>query len=493
MLCLESPRASQSETGSEGASTKTRELPEEPPHLGMYNNLQGAQNQDARLPQNEPSTFVGCRGPPPNPALHVNASQAPSLHPRKRYTSVTLQDARLLVEAMSSSVSSQQEMLVEPVCGPSGALQTADRALADLQILPHSSENPKAVHSLLIKEFAAAETSQESVHVTQPSEAESQVRVSSAGTSAAEQPRGSSALKTSAPSKEGKRLPPAIMIMPRLSVSLENCDRATQCPTLVSAAATKVVSAKNTGKVQTTAAPDLTHGGLSTSSVPVKTPFDSSNKSLAATEPTIFGEVPSGAHHHPTIKRVIPAQQTVVLVPESDKSDERADRFPSQELKLSLESPSPPDVVPSVSQMQEEDSQSCFSLNSLAGLNLPAACHIKSFAVVRLTRLPFLMSMEESVLISRLSLSVDRDSHSVLNQDTGSSRPSSVPPPVITSNNSGASSPACSPANLPQNEVTWETLQPLKEKKSSKDQEKVHQFSSLCVCVYCLDSFFPIK
>lgn len=473
MLCPESPQASQSETGSEGGSTKARELSQELPHSGIYQNLKGSQNREVRLPENGPPTLVGCRGPPPNSAQIVNTSQAPSLQPRKRCTSVTLQDAKLLVEAMSSSMEravfpSQQRKVIEPVCGPSvGALQTAGRALADLQILPHSSESPKAVHSLVIKEFVAATSCRESVNVTQPSETESQVRASSA----AVQPHGSSAVKTSAPNKEEKRVSHKIIIMPRLAVSLESCDRATQRSTLVSAAARKVDTAKTTGKVQTTTAPVITSGALIASFVPGKTPVNSSKASLPVREPTNIGELPSGAQQRPTIKIVFPGQQTVAKVPESDKSGERADHFPSQEVMLSLESPTPPDVV------QKENSESYSSLNSSAGLKLPAACHIKPFAVVRLTRLPFFVSTEESVLISKLSLSAGWDGYSVLNQDAGSSGPSSEPPPVTTSDNSGASSLTGSPAaSLLQDEGTWETLQPIEQETSSEGQEKVHQF-----------------
>lgn len=40
-------------------------------------------------------------------------------------------------------VSSHQGMAVESACGPiAGALQNADKALAELQILPHSFESP---------------------------------------------------------------------------------------------------------------------------------------------------------------------------------------------------------------------------------------------------------------------------------------------------------------------------------------------------------------
>lgn len=500
MLCPESPQAPQSETGSEGGSTKTRELSQELPHSGIYQNLQGSQNREVRLPENGPPNLVGCRGPPPNSAPIVNTSQAPSLQPRKRCTSVTLQDAKLLVEAMSSSMEravfpSQQRKVVEPGCGPSvGALQTAGRALADLQILPHSSESPKAVHSLVIKEFVAAKSCRESVNVTQPSETESQVRASSAATSAAVQPHGSSALKTSAPNKEEKRVPHKIIIMPRLAVSLESCDRATQRSTLVSAAARTVDTAKTTGKVQTTTAPVIASGALTASFVPGKTPVHSSKASLPVREPTNIGELPSGAQQRPTIKIVFPGQQTVAKVPESDKSGERADHFPSQEVMPSLESPTPPDVVPAESQVQKENSESYSSLNSSAGFKLPAACHIKPFAVVRLTRLPFFVSTEESVLISKLSLSAGWDGYSVLDQDTGSSGPSSEPPPVTASDNSGASSLTGSPAaSLLQDEVTWETLQPIEQETSSEGQEKVHQFSVLSLFLYCLNISYKIK
>lgn len=470
MLCPDSPQASQSETGSERGSTKTRELPQELPRLGIFKNLQGGQSREVRLPKNGPPTSAGCRGAPPNSAQVVNTSQAPSLQPRKRYTSVTLQDAKLLVEAMSSSMErsvfpSQQRKVVEPVCGPRvGALQTAGRAIADLQILPRSSESPKAVHSLVIREFVAAKSSQESVNVTQPSETESQVRASSAATSAAVQPHGSSALIISAPNNEENRVKQKVIIMPRLAVSLESCDRSTQRSTLLSAAARQVDAAKNTGQVQTTPVP--TGGALTTSSVPGKTPVSSSKTSLSV-DLTNVGEQPSGAQQRPTIKIVFPAQQTVAKVPESEKSGERDDHFPSQEVMLSLESPTPPDLEPPESQVQKENSESCSILNSSAGLKLPAACHVKPFAVVRLIRLPFYMSKEESVLVSKLSLRAGWDGYPVLNQDPGSSRPSSESPPVITSDNSGASS---------QDEVTSETRQPIEQETSSKDQEKVHRF-----------------
>lgn len=445
-----SPWASQGETGNEGAST--------------------------RPPQSGPRTLLGCRGPPPNSAVET-------VEPRKRYTSVTLQDARLLVEAMSSSVeqgvfSSQQGMKVKPVCGPSvGAQQTADRAL---QIRPHSSTCPKAVHSLIIKEVSAAESSQETINVTQPSETESQIRASSAATAAAVQPHGSSSLKTFAPGKEVKRVPQKIIVLPRLAVSLQNCDRAKQHPILVSAAAAKVDTAKNTGNGQTSATPCLIPSALTTSSVPVKTPFILSNTSLPVTETTIFGELPSGDQQQPRIKIVIPVQKTVERQPESEKSDQSADHFLPQEEKLPLESPTPPDMVPTVPQVEQEYSESSLSLNCLAGLKVAAALHIKPFAVVKLTRLPFYMSTEESVLISRLPLGAGGDSHSVPNEDTRSSRPSSESPSVITSENIVVSSTTGSPsANVPQDEVTWETGQPIEQKTSSKDQEKVHQFYSL--------------
>lgn len=453
----------------------------------MYNDLQRGRNQKDRPPQSGPRTLLGYRETPPNSALIVNSSQAPTLEPRKVDTSVTLQDARLLVEAMSSLVergvfSSQQGMTFKPRCVHSvDAQQTADGALL---IRPHSSTCPKAVQSLIIKEVSAAESSQESVNVVEHSETESQIRASSAATAAAVLPHSSSSLRTSAPGKEVKRVPPKIIFLPS-SVSLQNCDRAKRHHTLISAAAINVDTVKTTGQVQTSTTPDLISGALATFSGPVKTPLNSSNTSLPVTETTIFRELPSGTQRHPKIKIVIPVQKIVEREPESDNSDESADHFPPQE-ESPLESPTPPDMVPTVPQVEQEYSESSLSLNSLAGSKVTAALHIKPFAVVKLTRLPFPMSMDESVLIARLPLGsleiARRDSHLVSNEDTGSSRPSSKSTSVITAKTIAASSPTGSPsANLLQDEVTWETGQPIEQKTSSKDQEKVSVLLFVCV------------
>lgn len=456
----------------------------------MYNDLQRGQNQKDRPPQSGPQTPLGCRETPPNSALIVNTSQAPTLEPRQVDTSVTLQDARLLVEAMSSLVeqrvfSSQQGMTFKPRCVPSvDAQQTADGALEALQIGPHSSTSPKAVQSLIITEVSAAESSQESVNVVEHSEAESQIGASSAATAAAVLPHSSSSLKTSAPGKEVKRVPPKIIFLPS-SVSLQNCDRAKRHPTLVSAAAMKVDAAKTSGQVQTSTTPVLIPGALATFCGPVKTPLNSSSTSLPVTETTILRELPQGTQRHPKIKIVIPVQKIVEREPESDNSDESADHFPPQEGEVPLESPTPPDMVPTVPQAEQEYSESSLSLNSLAGSKGTTALQIKPFAVVKLARLPFPMSMDKSVLISRLPLGsleiARRDSHLVSNEDTGSSRPSSKSTSVITDKNIAASSPTGSPANLPQDEVTWETGRPLEQKTSSKDQEKVSVLLFVCV------------
>lgn len=257
MLCLETRQASQCETGSERPSVTTSKSLKEPPDLGVSKNVQGGQNQEVRLPENGQSSVLpcpvmgrasinreigsklqhladkrsvqnhlpqeaaisegvacdvassqfdqlGCSGPLQNSTQSVNAPQPPSLQPWKQHTSVPLQDARLLVEAMSSPVekefSSHQGMAVDPVGGPSaGALQTTDGALADLQTLPHSFKSPKSAHSFFIKDVAAAKSSQQTVKFTPPSETESHIRVSSAATSTAAQPlqqHGASTLKT---------------------------------------------------------------------------------------------------------------------------------------------------------------------------------------------------------------------------------------------------------------------------------------------------------
>lgn len=477
MLCLETHQASQCETGRERPPVTISKSLKELPDLGISKNVQGGQNQEVGLPENGQSSVLpcpvmgrasinreigskpqhladkrsvqnhlpqeaaiskgeacdvassqfdrlGCSGPLRNSAQSVNAPQPPSLQPWKHHTSVPLQDARLLVEAMSSPVekdfSSHQGMAVDPVCGPSaGALQTTDGALADLQTLPHSFKSPKSVDSFFIKDVAAAKSSQQTVKFTQPSETESRIRASSAATSTAVQPlqqHGSSTLKT-----------------------------------------------------------------------------------------TVLPE-----------NKVAPSQESV-LVQESDKSVARLIcNSPSEAVTRSLKSPIAPDKEPTVSQnednvseksvidnpsseVQHECSQSCFRFNRAAGLKVPPTFHLKPSAVVRLARLPFLMSNKESVLISRLSMSADWDAHSALNQDTGAhedsasealpcngctraSTPSRESPPVYEEseqavNNTSGPALTGSP-NMSQNQMT--TVQPGETKTASKDQEKVVHLDYFC-------------
>lgn len=516
ILCLDSSRASQCETGSE-QPVNTRESLKELPDLGLYHNLQGGQNQEVRPPENGQSSvlpcptagrasvnkqtgnnlqhhadmqyvpqdaafgkgeacvvassqldFVGCSGPLPNSVQSMNSPQAPTLQIRKRHTSVTLQDARLLVEAMSSSggkdvFSFHQGMAVDSACGPiAGALQNTDKALAELQILPHSFARPGAVHSL------AAESSQETVNLTQPSETESNIRVSSAAILTTVQPlrqHGSSFLKATI-LPEDKMVPKKIMLIPRLAATLESRNPAAQSPTLVSAIATK----------DNAKAPDLPHGALTVSSVPFQRLYISPSMPLPVAS-TICKELPLGTKQHLTIKTVGPSQETA-LIQELHKSCERAiSNLPSQEAKMCLDSPFAQDMEKSVihkpcSKVQNECSQSCFSLSRAAGLKVPTTFHLKPSAVVRLTRLPIRMPDKESFLISTLSMNGGWDNHSALKQDTGHHENcASEELPCI-----GCTRPVYEESAIPLNNTgdsALTTVQPTEEKISSKDQEKV--------------------
>ncbi|XP_011610695.2 uncharacterized protein isoform X1 [Takifugu rubripes] len=404
-----------------GRASINREIGSNPQHLADKQSVQNHLPQEAAISKEEPcdvasSQFdrLGCSGPLRNPAQSVNAPQPPSLQPWKHHTSVPLQDARLLVEAMSLPVekdsSSHQGMAVDPVCGPSaGALQTTDGALAHLQTLPLSFKSPKSVHSFFIKEVAAAKSSQQTVKFTQPSETESHIRVSSAAPATAPQPLQQHASSTL-----------------RTTVLTEN--------------------------------------------------------------------------------KMAPSQETV-LIQESDKSVERLISS-SEAITRSLESPIAPYKEPTVSQngdntsensfidnpsskVQNKCSQSCFRFNREAGLKVSPTFHLKPSAVVRLTRLPFLMSNKESVLISRLSMSAGWDNRSAPKQDTGhhensasgalpcngrtrASTPSGESPPVYEEsaqavNNTSGPALTGSP-NMSQNHMT--TVQPAEKKTASEDQEK---------------------
>lgn len=445
MLCLETRQASQCETGSERPSVTTskslKELPENGQssmlpcpvmgrasinreigsnrqHFADERSVQIHLPQEAAISKGEAwdvasSQFdrLGCSGPLRNSAQSVDAPQPPSLQPWKHYSSVPLQDARLLVEAMSLPVgkdfSSHPGMAVDPVCGPgAGALQTTDGALADLQTPPLSFRSPKSVHSFFIKEVAAAKSSQQTVKFTQPSETESHIRVSSVATSTAVQ-----------------------------------------------------------------------HG--------------STLKTTVLTE-----------------NEVAPSQE-MVLIQEPDKSVERLIcNSPLEAVTRSLESPIAPDKEPTVSQNEDNTSeksvidspsskeqnkcsQSCFRFRE-TGLKVSPSFHLKPSAVVRLTRLPFIVSNKEPVLISRLSMSAGWDNRSALKLDPGhhessaseaspcsgctrASTPSRESPPVYeesaqAAHNTGSPAPTGSP-NMSQNQMT--TVQPVEKKTASKDQEKV--------------------
>lgn len=431
MLCLETRRASQCETGSErpsvttskslkepaengqssvcpcpvmGRASKNREIGSNPQHLADKRSVQNHLPQEAAISKGEAydvasSQFdrLGCSGPLRNSAQSVTAPQPASLQPWKHHTSVPLRDARLLVEAMSSPVekdsSSHQGMAVEPVCGPSaGTVQAIDGAPADLQTPPHSFKSPKSVHSFFIKEVAAAKSSKPTVEFTRPSEAESHIRVSSAATATALQPL----------QQHGSTLKTTVLTENKVAPSQETVTRSLESPI-----------------------------------VPDKEPTVSQNE----------------------------------------------DNTPEKSV---IDNPS--------SKVQNKCSQSCFRFNRAAGLKIPPTFHLKPSAVVRLARLPFLTSNKESVLISRLSKSVGWDNHSALNQDTGhhensasealpchgfrrASPPSRESPPVHEEseqalNNTSAAALTGSP-NMSQSLMT--TVQPGGKKTASKDQEKVVQ------------------
>lgn len=381
MLCLETRRASQCETGRERpwvtTSKSLKDLPENGQSSVLPCPVMGRasinRETDERSVQNHLPQGAAIRK---GEACDVASSQPPSLQPWKRHTSVPLGDARLLVEAMSSpgekDSSSHQGMAVEPVRGPSaGALQTTGGALADLQTPPHSFKSPT---------------------FTQPSETESHLRVSRAATSSALQPlqQHGSTLKTTV-LPENKKAPNQETVMRSLEPPV---------------------------------APDK--------------------------EPTV---------------------------------SQNEDNTPEVS---AMDNPS--------SKVHNKCSQSCSRFNREAGLKVPPSFNLKPSAVVRLTRLPFLMSNKESVLISRLSMSAGWGNYSALNQDAGhdessasealpchgsrrASTPSRESPPVHEESEQAVtitSSPVLTGSpNMSQSLMT--TVQPGEKKTASKDQEKVVQ------------------
>lgn len=375
------------------------------------------------------STAVTLNTPP------ADSPQAPSVQPRECHTSVTLQDAMLLVEAMYQSVAenvfSSRHRTAAPIqthCAPSAvALQTVDTAPTELQTLPHPVETHDAVHTIPITTLPSTTQStigklsapSETVDVTPTNEAQAHVMavipkqhhtvpVSSAATSSMppstqtvqslQQHHPHPLITSVAPSRRGKTVPHKIIVIPRSTSSFKPHKPAEQSPTQLPTVTPRAVAVPYNSILQGSTAVDLPLGTPSSSSVPEKTIFVTSSKLLPVVTmlTTTSTDLQSGTQLHPKIITIVPRQESQTIVQttqqESTKSDAPAvlptSQFmsSSQELSFSVETQTASDEVPTI--LCQKKDNTCDNLESpkqTASVSETVNAHSQTYSSVNMS------------------------------------------------------------------------------------------------------------
>ncbi|XP_038570272.1 mucin-5AC isoform X1 [Micropterus salmoides] len=438
----------------------------------------------------------------------LNTSSAEFVHPRERRTSVTLQDAMLLVEAMNQSTventfSVPQRMAAPPQtqCSPSvGTLQIMNEVPAKQKTPASPVGTPGAASNLPITELSttqstikkrsaapqttdATPTNAALAHINVVLSKQHMVTVSNTTTSI--MPSSTSATQTSVQSQLGSPLPlltsvstsqltntmpHKIIVVSRSVPSLMPHKIVAQPPARLPAVSTAVAT-QNSRILSGSKAAAVPLGKPSFSSVPQNTIYITTSKPLSSSPSTSTSTNPqSGTLPPPKITIIIPRQVSVVAptncqsqttVPTSKQESAKSSApvkvsssqlvSSSQELSVSVDTqPASDEVVTILSQRKVDASdnldspkqtasasetinvptETCSTLKS-AGLvptsKTPAVPPtLEQSAVVRLTRLPFPISTEESVLVSKLHTNGSSTTQSILNEGTTHAKPSSV-------------------------------------------------------------------
>ncbi|XP_040002404.1 mucin-6 [Xiphias gladius] len=464
-------------------------------------------SQQLSMEMESPSTEVSSATETLNSAP-AGSPQAPSVQLRACCTSVTLQDAMLLVEAMNqptmeNTISSPKRMAapLQTQCSPCvGTLQTVDQVPAEQQTPLLPTETLEAAGSLPIAGLSTAESTVKTLsancHVIESTPTnEAQVHLKAVipkrqhavipsntatppmrsltvatQTSAQSQQHLPNPLITSvAPCKPSNALPHKIIVVPRsVPSSMPHTIAAlsqTQVPTFVS----KVVAAKNNSLRPASTSVSLPLGTTSFSSDPQKTIYVTSRKLLPVVPSQLTAtstDQKSRILPHPKITIIIPRQvsavasrthqsQTIVLTTNQESAEPAAAVTVSSSQLISssqeLDAQTTSNEVATISSQKRDNTtdnlespkqtaffsgttdastETCTSLKISVPTGLVPACvsplEQKLSAVVRLTRLPYSVSTEESVLVSRVLSNACSQTQSVLKDCTTEEKPSSL-------------------------------------------------------------------
>lgn len=482
------------------------------------------------------------------------SQQAPSVQPRYHHTSVTLQDAMLLVEAMNQSIGENTLFLPQRTTAPLqtqcvphvGALQTVIKVPAEPQTLLLPVDTHDAVGSQSITELSTTTQST----ITPTCEAQAHIKVivpkqqqtASLSNTLSSMPAPTAATQTSvhslqqhrphplitlvAPSRRDNSVPHKIIVMPRSVSLLMPRKISAQSPTKLPTGTSTVFAAQNDGILPGSTAAGLPVGTPSLSSVSQKTVYIISSKLLpiVTQSSTTSTDLQSGTTLHPKNPIIIPRQvsaasrkhqsQTIVLTAHQESAKSAAPIMvsssqlisSSQKLSASVDTQATldematvssqkrnntsknlesPKETASVSETINSQTETCSSCQMSVGLMptlmspvVPPTLEQKFSAVVRLTRLPFPISTEESVLVSSLPMNGSSDSLSILKEGTTQEK---SPPFVITTQPSEScvlSTNIC--PTLKETSVAVSLNTPLMSDKPNNIEEKTSFFSENC-------------
>ncbi|XP_022053212.2 zinc finger protein 777-like [Acanthochromis polyacanthus] len=365
----------------------------------------------------------------------ADSSQAPSSHLNDCHTSVTLQDAMLLVEAMNQSTVENavtQEMAPpETHSAPcEGTLQMVDKIPTE----PTSVETPHITDAIATSEVHA----HIAVVIPKQKRAPSPFNTTTLSLSpSATAPKTTAQSLThplmslTAPSKPNKAVPHAIIVMPKSRSSFTSQKVAAVSPTQLSTGASSAqdCSSKVVGLPPDTSSHSSVPQTVNATSrnffpvFPSQLPTNSAEQHLgtlshskALTIPTQLSAVASRKHQSQTTVLTVKQNSAEPTAPVTESSTQLI--FSSPESSISalhnpILSQKNDDTTDSLETSKQTASVSgtkaCSSLIMSDGQVptsvfpvLPPAVEQKLMAVVRLTRLPFPVSTKESFLVSRL-------------------------------------------------------------------------------------------
>ncbi|CAJ1052977.1 uncharacterized protein LOC117816247 isoform X1 [Xyrichtys novacula] len=399
----------------------------------------------------------------------TESPQEPSLRSRERCTSVTLQDAMLLVEAMNQSTEENTQCSPQKVAATAQTLKTVEEARveSEKQLIPEEAKShapPQTTDATATTEARAhiKNTTPKQQHPATPSTAgKPSVATSTTATqtnvkSFQEHPPHPT-LKSVMQSKQSDSVHHKIIVMSRSSTSVMSCKFAGKSQTQLPSVVSTVIAAQNNGELPRLTPTGTLPGKPSLCSIPQKTLYVSPQKlhpviSLQSTPPP--PDPRSGPLSQPKLTILIPRQQSAAATrkqsqaadlstkQESAKSSDAVQLTPSEfmsssqvfrvsdDAQITFDEAAPiTENLEPHQQTLNEPSDTSSSLDLSYGPTAmssasPLIDEQKPSAVIRLIRLPFQMSTKEAVLLSHLSTSESSDTESVSKERTMKEKPS---------------------------------------------------------------------